>query len=385
MKNFSLVILGAFLSLQLDAQITILKILRGSRAAHLKLDNSHNYRVGDTINFYKNRKLVSQGKLTFVTPHKTKAIVEISRGKLFEPTMLAAAPIQRTDMPQRKIASVNSYSSRTPYYPARFSRGSTQDLHYYPNEKSFLLTTLGSYSHEKASIGSSDTKTTTYSLNTGLIYSPAKDYAFGVDLSLASKKSESSGSSDSASGLTDPNFLFSYQFQNPGEDNFFWVLVAKFSPSLGKSKDNNVLRGNHKIQLGTVFGNKVGQWSWSLGPHLNYFTESKFENFELDPYYEFALDMEAQYDFNSEWALYMPLLTSYTSDQRTTNASVKIKTGFSLGAGLGAKYAVSNDINLLFNALYQLTPSVKVETVLPSSDSGDISTYGFNFGANFKF
>ena len=405
MKKF---LAATFFGLSLSplfAEVGILKIIEGGKKVHVMLDNEKDYELGDVINFYQGRELVTQGKIVFLTPRKTKAIVEKFRGKPFEGELMARARREgyrssgressyaanevevydQYTVPKRQIAS--TFRREPVQMRADFSTRTTQDLFYYPEERSFLVTANGRYNSSTLKLdGFSDIKSKTTGLDTALYYSPLRKLALGFGLGYASTSTDSSGTTDSGSGLVDPSLYVSYQLMNLSENNFFWIIGTQISPSIGKRETSNVLRGNNLLQISTTFGMRYGAFGWSVGPKLSYYTETKDETTDMSSYYAFGVDLEAQYDFNQNWAIYSPFLISYTGEQSASDDSFTIKSFYTLGLGLGVKYAATENLNFYFNTLYSTSPSVTVETTAPSSSfDGDESSFEVNLGTNFKF
>lgn len=389
-----------FLCLFAHAEMTVEAVSKDGKKANIRLDNAKNYQVGDDVLFYKNRKLISRGTITLVTPKKTKAAVTLTHGAPFQGDYVAyhrylsqiegkrsqvARKEIRQDNVERKPASISNIKTSI---PSAFANTTTRDLLYYPDAQTFLLNVEGHYAQEDLKLdGLSNIKQTGAGIAPTLFYSPIENFAVGLGLGYENRTVESGGTSDSGGGITDPSIHATYQLLAEKEDGFQWVLVAEISPSIGDSKENNALRGNHLIRVGSFFGFRHKLLSWSFLPNLTYYTETKTEGGtdDMDSYYEFAVEAQAQYDLSQRWAIYAPLLISYTGEQAAKDASYKIKSYMTLGLGVGFKYAVSEPLNLYFDGRYKISPSVKAETALPSSHDGDLSGFIINMGANYRF
>ncbi|MEZ4815953.1 MAG: hypothetical protein R3A80_12250 [Bdellovibrionota bacterium] len=384
-----------FLSSIARSEVSIIKIQSSGKKAHVLLDTVKDYQVGDVINFYQDRTLVSQAKITFLTPRKTKAVVEVYRGTALSNNLWARA---RNSNPERQIAQDTApkkkrrqpavYGNTRPVQMRTSHSGrGTQDLLYYPEENSFLLSTKALYGQDTLKLdGQTNIKGTRAGISPILFYAPIPKLALGLGLGYASVTNETSGTSDSASGMTDPSLYVQYQLKSPEIDDFQWFLSTEISPSIGKKDENNVLRGNTLIRVGTLLGMRHGAISWTASPSIGYYTETKEDNAEMDSYFDVALDGELQYDFNQQWAIYSPLLFSYTGEQSAKDGSYKILSFFTLGAGLGFKFAASEKFNIFFNTLYAITPSLTVETTSPAlSINGSQSGFDINLGANLRF
>ncbi len=403
------------------AQLSILEIQSDGKKMHMALDRAKNYKLGDVINFYENRKLVTQGKISFLTPQKSKAVVTHFKGKPFQGNYMARAQylnqsssavaqkpqttprqtqvtrqannsgqrqsarsIPAEDV-QRKPASLSP--ARSMPAPRFMSRGTTQDLLYYPEEDSFLITAEGSYGQIKTKLNSFPESTyNTVSFGPTLYYAPLQNLNIGLGVQYANETRKSGTTSDTASGLTDPNLYFSYQFLNPNEDALQLILSLMYSPSVGKSSNSTVVRGNHLVKLGTFIGLKNGSFSWNLFPNFSYYSTTKYDNTTDDEaYFMFTLEAEAQYDFSSRWAIYAPFVISYTGEQKDSAGSFTIDPIINYGLGLGFKHALSESTNLFFDGRYQVSPSITATTSTPSTHEGDQSSFLINLGMNFKF
>jgi len=404
------------------AQLSILEVQPNGKKLHIALDQAKNYKVGDVINFYEDRKLVTQGKISFLTPQKTKAVVTHFKGKPFQGNYMARAQylnqsgravaqrpqttprqaqvsrqartqlrkqaprqIQAEEDFQRQPASLSSASRMPP--PRYMSRGTTQDLLYYPEEDSFLLTVEGSYGQIKTKLNSFPELTqNTVGFGPTLYYSPIKNLNLGLGLQYANVTAKSGTTSDKASGIADPNLHFSYQFLNPNEDVLQLILALMYSPSIGKSSSSTVVRGNHLVKLGSFLGLKHGAFSWNLFPSLSYHSATKYENSTDDEsYFIFALEAEAQYNFSARWAIYTPFIISYTGEQKDSAGTFTIDPILGYGLGLGFKHALSESTNLFFDGRYQISPSITATTSTPSTHEGDQSSFLITLGMNFKF
>lgn len=413
-----LIIFCAFLFAQshATAQLSIIEIQADGKKMHIALDRAKNYRLGDVINFYENRKLVTQGKISFLTPQKTKAVVSHFKGKPFQGNYMAraqylnqsnsavarssAAPRQtqarnqvRRQAPrqvqeeevQRQPASV---SSPRPTPPNFNKVGTTKDLLFYPAANSWLLSLSGSYGQQDIEINTFPNITATGSgLGATLGYSPIDRLVVALGLGYKHMSTKSGTLSDTASGITNPQLTVSYQIMSQQEDNFHWVPILGVSPSIGESTDSNVLSGNTVLSLQSYFAMRHSAFSWSLTPSLIYFTQTKTENSanDMESNFNIGLLSELQYDFNERWAVYSPLAIRYNTEEKASDGSFKVLGYTSYSAGIGFKHALSQDTNLFFVGKYAVIPNIEFEDSTGASASGKQSEFEINLGMNFSF
>lgn len=374
----------------------ILQTSKDGKKSNISLDNAKDYQIGDSINFYNNGKLVSRGKITYLTPKKTKAIVQLTHGAKFQeglmgsntpPSTSSNKVVQKKKTSQESERRPASISNIRSSIPTSFGSTTTRDLLYFPAEKSFLLNVEAGHAQSSLKLeGSSELKQTQTILRPNLDYSPIEKLSLGFGLGFGSQTTESSGTSDSGSGIEDPSFQAAYHLLFFPEDKLHMVLMLEISPSIGDSEDGNILRGNNLVRIGTLIGMRHEAFSWNVLPYLSYYTETKTENgsSNMKSNFVFAVEGEIQYDFNQQWAIYAPFLLSYTGEQVAKDDSFKVKPIISLGLGGGFKFTVSEALNIYFDTRYQMAPSVSVESGSTSFD-GDKSSFIINLGTNYKF
>jgi opacity protein-like surface antigen len=394
MRYLSLIFI--FATLSAHAQMQVLETSGDGKKSNITLDNAKNYQLGDSINFYNNGKLVSRGKITYITPKKTKAMVQLTHGAKLQKGLMASNTPSKTSSskvaqqkkaPQETERRPASISNIRTSIPTSFANSTTRDLLYFPAEKSFLLNAEAGYGQSSLKLeGIPEIKQTQTMLRTSLHYSPIEKLSVGLGLGFGSLTTDAGGTSDSGSGIENPSLQAAYHFLSFPEDKLHLVLMFEISPSIGDSEDGNILRGNNLIRVGTLMGMRHGAFSWNVLPNLNYYTETKTEDPSDDSksYFIFAVEGDIQYDFTEQWAIYAPLMVSYTGEQVAKDNSFKIKSYMSLGLGAGFKFNVAEDLNIYFDTRYRMSPSVTAESA-SNSFSGDESGFMIALGTNYKF
>lgn len=266
----------------------------------------------------------------------------------------------------------------------------TRDIWFLPKQGDFLVTVEAGYTATVINIESPGTpKLHSRSTKGGptLAYAITDDFILGAGFTLESKKEDSlltntTKESNTASGINDPAILGLYRILKQDTSGAFFDITLGASPSLGKSKNKNVLRGSHKFAGGLRAGQQREAVEYALGLNLAYSTEEKYDGGNtLKPRFDLSLAAEFQYDFssfvsaNAEFALELP-------------GDLKVKSG------AGSDQELSHGIKLAVGPAFQISENLsagallsysKLEGEITSGPDLDSTSYALEANLNFVF
>lgn len=207
----------------------------------------------------------------------------------------------------------------------------SRDLWFLPGAQNFFATADLEY---RATVTDFDApgapKPSDRSFNGGpsLIYGITDDFYVGAGFEFESKKDESLTSattkeSNTASGLNDPVFLAGYRLVKQSANDFYLDALLGFSPSIGKKKNKNVLRGSHVFGVGLKIGQEKEAVEYAFGVKLDYSTDQKFSDGNYyKSKFDFSFDADFQYDFNDLVALNAEFELGFLGDLKPNVSTV---------------------------------------------------------------
>jgi len=264
----------------------------------------------------------------------------------------------------------------------------TRDIWFFPKKGEFLTSVDAEYKARVTNIDFPGTpKLQDRSTKGGptLAYAITDDFVLGAGFTLESKKEESiltatTKESNTASGLNDPAILGVYRVLRQDASGAFFDILLVASPSLGKAKTKNVLRGSHRFAGGLRAGQQREAVEYALGLAVAYSTEEKYEGGNsFKPRFDLILDAEFQYDFssfvsaNAEFALELP-------------GDLKVKSG------AGSDQELSHEIKLAAGPEFQISENLSAGAMLSYSklegeltNGPDFDTTSYALEANLSF
>jgi hypothetical protein len=183
-----------------------------------------------------------------------------------------------------------------------------------------------------------------------LDYGITDSFIIGADLSVYSTEQEipqtaTTKKNFSASGLADPTLLAGYRILHQNDSAPFLDAEFEFSPSLGKEKDTNVLRGNHLFGLGMFVGQQISQVEYKLGVELRYNTEKKDEINTYKARFDYAFTGAFQYDFNDFFSMNTQLELEFPGKLTAKNGSGSVSTQYNVEFSVGPTFQIAKNLS----------------------------------------
>lgn len=141
-------------------------------------------------------------------------------------------------------------------------------------------------------------------------FAPSLSYGLTEELYLSGGVSFESGKSEeltsttskestTASGINDPGVGLYYRILKQEESNAFLDAFLEYSPSIGKKKSSNVLRGSHEVSGGMKIGQLREAVEYSFDFDVSYYTDQKFSSGKtIKSHVDYKFGANFQYDFN---------------------------------------------------------------------------------------
>jgi hypothetical protein len=262
----------------------------------------------------------------------------------------------------------------------------SRDLWFLPLGGEFQSTSEAEYRNEREEVEDVSTDYQSFTLGQGLTYSLSDDWVLGVKAQYKTQRESSGTSRSSTSGLMDPVFSVLYRVADQSYVPVFFDASFNLSPSFGKSRDNNVLRGSTKFDVKFDLGQDLYDWSYKFTAYTSWFSGEHYgaNDSTIQSRFDLGLNGALQYNFDPEWAAFFELGILLPGKEQYNNDPYFEDADFLFTALVGPKYQFHRDLSA---ALQLFTKYEKgIIHVDPTEEYNfHTNTFGVNLALNYNF
>lgn len=239
----------------------------------------------------------------------------------------------------------------------------TRDLWFLPQQGQFQSTTELGYQNTETEIvfaGTPKINESEFVIAESLNYAITNEFHIAAGVAYSSQDNESltsttTKSSKSTSGIKDPAIGALYRILKQDASGLFLDASIFVSPSLGKAKASNVLRGSTLVSAGISLGQNNGNFEYAIVPNLKYYTDEKYEADSIKARFDFGLGVATQYDFNDTVSINAGLDLNLPGKQKEKTSGDEQKFDYALGLNVGPSFQILENLSAKVDLSYAYT------------------------------
>lgn len=262
----------------------------------------------------------------------------------------------------------------------------SRDLWFLPLGGEFQSTSEAEYMSQSLHVEGDTTNYESFTLGQGLSYSLSDEWVLGAKLQYKTQRESGNTSRSSTGGFVDPVFSALYRVVDQSYGPVFFDASFNLSPSFGKSRDNNVLRGSTKIDFKFDLGQDLYDWSYKFTASTSWFSGEHYgaNDSSIQSRFDLGLNGALQYNVDPQWAAFFELGILLPGKEQYNNDPYFEDASYLFTALGGPKYQFDRD---LWAALQVYTKYEKgILHVDPTEEYNfHTNTFGVNLALNYIF